>query len=218
MKRVGSPMWNAAAKVRGRDYDPVTLLGLDVDFHTGEPARHEALAGSDTHKLSLVQAVTEVDFRLPYLIDQINATKAFYLDKKSTANLRLPGFTTEFPFRMPQRSSLGDWYSITRDFRLSVKRSSLNEILFEVMLIGQRDYIDLSLLRICPICDRLFIAGRRDAMACSPNCASRERQRRYRDPAKQKAYREKRKRTRLLLEGAKRRTRVHFVAALDPML
>jgi len=56
-------------------------------------------------------------------------------------------------------------------------------------LINARRSIDLRRLKVCPICDRLFVAGRLDAIACSAHCLSVERQRRYRDPKKGTAYR-----------------------------
>jgi len=55
------------------------------------------------------------------------------------------------------------------------------------------DLVDLRRLRVCPVCERLFVAARHDSMACPRplGCLSVERQRRHRDPAKQKKYRKR---------------------------
>jgi hypothetical protein len=65
--------------------------------------------------------------------------------------------------------------------------------------------VDLRRLRVCPVCERLFVAARHDAMACSPGCLSIERQRRYRNDEKRKEYREHLKRNRKARQAKKKR-------------
>jgi len=69
------------------------------------------------------------------------------------------------------------------------------------------DYIDASRLRVCPVCDRLFIAGRIDAMACGYRCRLTEKKRRHDNPEKRKNYRITIKRLRTARRGAARSKR-----------
>ena len=72
----------------------------------------------------------------------------------------------------------------------------------------KRKGVDLRRLRVCPVCGRLFVAPRRDSMACSPGCVSAERQRRFRSAEKREEYREHLKRNRKArLEKKKRDAR-----------
>lgn len=94
--------------------------------------------------------------------------------------------------RMPELGGDSLICEISSDHRLSYMRFSIFEDLLAPALVsppGKRHYVDLSKLKVCPICDRLFVAGRSDAMACSTRCLSVERVRRHRDPEKQKEYR-----------------------------
>ncbi len=69
----------------------------------------------------------------------------------------------------------------------------------------KREGVDMRRLRVCPVCERLFVAARHDSMACSPGCVSVERQRRYRNAEKRKEYREHLNRNRKARQAKKKR-------------
>ena len=122
----------------------------------------------------LITLITTVNTCLRYLVERCQEAR------------------TERFFMLPSMPfAVGTLYAFTGDNRLSVMRRNAFERLFTTALESdkKRDYINVSKLMVCPICDRLFVAGRRDAFACSPPCLSVERERRYRDPKKGTAYR-----------------------------
>jgi len=99
----------------------------------------------------LITLITTVNTCLRYLVERCQEarTERFFL---------LPSM----PF------AVGTLYAITRDNRLSVVRRNAFERLFVTALKSdkKRRYIDVSKLRICPVCDVLFVAGRRETPAC----------------------------------------------------
>jgi hypothetical protein len=60
-------------------------------------------------------------------------------------------------------------------------------------LLPALDGIDAHRLRICPVCDRLFVARRRDQLGCDAKCGNAEYMRRYRSPEKQRQYAQNKK-------------------------
>jgi hypothetical protein len=60
-------------------------------------------------------------------------------------------------------------------------------------LLPALDGIDAHRLRICPVCDRLFVARRRDQLGCDAKCGDAEYMRRYRSPEKKQQYEQNRK-------------------------
>lgn len=68
--------------------------------------------------------------------------------------------------------------------------------------LDQRRYIDLSRLKVCARakCERLFVARRIGAKACSPRCGSAVRQTRYREEHYREHLKEKHERQRAAQE------------------
>jgi hypothetical protein len=67
--------------------------------------------------------------------------------------------------------------------------------------------VQISRIRRCRICERLFYAERRDKFSCSPQCSNTDRQRRHR--AESKKYEGNRERNKVARQYALERKRLH---------
>ena len=187
IKRVGRRMWKAAAEQFGwPTHGRICIPGFpEMSLHEpAEPGEHEEPAGFfEAEQEHLVDTVVSLDACLRLLVDKINAAHVGFFSMPSLRGLHEPLYSI---FHEPL-------YSISSDHRLSIIDFSLHDLLAAALVSPPdtrlRDCIKLSRLKVCPICDKLYVAFRDDASACSPHCGSLERQRRYRSPEKQREYR-----------------------------
>ncbi len=140
--------------------------------------------------LTMFSCVTLADASLRYLV-------------------RKSGERTPLPLRLPSELLANEArFTISSDYRLKIERSDFLGHLLVPALVSPpntrpRDCIRLSRLKVCPVCDKLFVAFRDDARSCSEACGSIERQRRYREG--QKNYRRKLRATKARQAAARKR-------------
>jgi hypothetical protein len=100
------------------------------------------------------------------------------------------------PFTLPQSPFVAPRIQIMPDGRSRVAQDLLHDAILPALAVEvsrdprQPHGPDARRLKICPVCDRLFVAKRQDQTSCSGQCANTNRQRCFRDRDKQREYKE----------------------------
>lgn len=179
---LGKPIWNDAL----RDFplygvpDAVALPG------TGEGALIKFQDAGE-----LIEAVLAVDECLRFVAN------------KAAEKARLP-------FTLPQSAFVAPRIQIMPDGHSRIAQDLLHDAILPALAVEisgdrrQPDGPDVRRLKICTVCDRLFVAKRHDQTSCSGQCANTHRQRCFRNRDKQREYKEHHRKNRLAKAGRER--------------
>jgi hypothetical protein len=112
-----------------------------------------------------------------------------FVAKKAAEKARLP-------FTLPLSAFVAPRIQIMPDGHSRIAQDLLHDAILPALaaeISGDRrqpDGPDVRRLKICTVCDRLFVAKRHDQTSCSGQCANTHRQRRFRNRDKRREYKE----------------------------
>jgi hypothetical protein len=100
------------------------------------------------------------------------------------------------PFTLPLSAFVAPRIQIMPDGQSRIARDLLHDAILPALAVEvsrdsrQPHGPDVRRLKICTVCDRLFVAKRHDQTSCSGQCANTHRQRRFRNRDKRREYKE----------------------------
>lgn len=173
--RVGEPIWKDAVKEFPLEGMPNAVA---LPTSPGSPL----ISFQDTGEL--LGAVLAIDECLRFIA------------QKAAQRATLPFALPQSTFVVPRIQIMPDGHSrIARDL---LHDAILPALATEVSRESRQPHgPDARRVKICAVCDRLFVAKRHDQAACSGQCANTNRQRCFRSRDKQREYKEHHRKNRL---------------------